>query len=60
VDVRHVAFVSELEPQLPSLLVGFERGRIREFELGPVRGYSDMELVSLQFKAKAAGERGQS
>lgn len=41
VEVRHVAFVSELEPQLPSLLVGFARGRMREEdELGPVRGVS--------------------
>ena len=34
-DVRHVEFVSEFAPQLPSLLVGlFDRGRMSEFELG--------------------------
>jgi hypothetical protein len=56
VDVRHVALVSEFEPQFPSLLMGFERGRMRELELGLVRGSSDKELVGLQFKAKAARE----
>ena len=56
VDVRHVALVSELEPQLPSLLVGLERGRMREFELGPVRGIlQTQEEVSLQVEAKACG-----
>jgi hypothetical protein len=36
VDVRHVALLSELEPQLPSLLVGLSaRGRMRKFELEP-------------------------
>ena len=50
VEVRHVALVSELEPQLPSLLVGFERGRRREDELGTVRGNSSRGSVTLQFK----------
>lgn len=58
VEVRHVALVSELGPQLPSVLVGFVSSSIREDELGTVSGSSGSRgSVRLQFKA--VGERCQ-
>lgn len=62
-DVRHVALVSELEPQLPSLLVGFfARGsRTGEDELGPVSqgGFLKQE-VRVAYSPKLKGNEAEA
>lgn len=60
-DVRHVALVSELEPQLPSLLVGFfARGsRTGEDELEPVRGKLGQE-VRVAYSPKLKGNEAEA
>ena len=62
VDVRHVALVSELEPQLPSLLVGFfARGsRTGEDELGPVSQGGFKQEVRVAYSPKLKGNEAEA